>query len=297
MDSVVRRLSYFGGLKKWSEDKLISNLRFFVTGDVKDCVRQKCSDETPTDLDELEAEVARFLGGTLDPISAIHALENVLYEGSVERTMLRIGELIPLAYPTLPTKNDRQQMVLLHLHKLLPETYQRELIKGDVRKLEEAVTVISGLERADRSVGKRAAVWGANRVVSGAEEQPAVNKQCFVCGQTDHVKAGCPFKQDICGKCERRGHLGSMCRSKRGNWARSAPGGSQQARLNPRPPQQPPRLPAVQQLMPPRPNHPGYLQPGQQQQQQQPEWSRPPPPVGEQVPHNQAMGHSHQVGM
>ena len=50
-----------------------------MTGDVKDCVRRNCSDETPKDVDELEAEVVRFLGGSLDPISAVHALENVLY--------------------------------------------------------------------------------------------------------------------------------------------------------------------------------------------------------------------------
>ena len=61
----------FGTLKKWNEEKLISNLRFFVTGDIKDCVRQKCGDK-PKDLEELEAEVTRFLGGTLDPISAVH---------------------------------------------------------------------------------------------------------------------------------------------------------------------------------------------------------------------------------
>ena len=52
----------FGGLKKWSEEKLVSNLRFFISGDVKDCVRQKCSEETPKELDELEKEVARYLG-------------------------------------------------------------------------------------------------------------------------------------------------------------------------------------------------------------------------------------------
>ena len=61
---------------------------------------QKCVDK-PKDLEELEAEVTRSLGRTLDPISAVHELDGMTYHGSVERVMLRISELIPLAYPTL----------------------------------------------------------------------------------------------------------------------------------------------------------------------------------------------------
>ena len=150
-------------------------------------MRQKCGDK-PKDLEEHEAEVIRFLGGTLDPISAVHELDGMTYHGSVERAMLRISELIPLAYPTLQTKADRQQMVLLHLQKLLPLAYQKELIKTGVTKLEEAVTILTGMERDDRSVqGASACVVG--RVVKDtATNVPQTDRQCLVCGLTTHMK-------------------------------------------------------------------------------------------------------------
>ena len=253
----------FGTLKKWNEEKLISNLRFFVTGDIKDCVRQKCGDK-PKDLEELEAEVTRFLGGTLDPISAVHELDAITYHGSVERAMLRISELIPLAYPTLQTKADRQQMVLLHLQKLLPLAYQKELIKTGITKLEEAVTVITGMERADRSVqGASACVVG--RVVEDtAKNVPQTDRQCFVCGLATHMKVQCPFKADICGKCERRGHLSTMCRQK-GNGRRPAPRGNRQANHN------------HLQHQNPFATHMQQQQPQAQQHVQQLQWSQPPP--------------------
>ncbi|XP_043188198.1 uncharacterized protein LOC122363244 [Amphibalanus amphitrite] len=270
----------FGGLKKWSEEKLVTNLRFFVCGDVKDCIRQKCSENVPKELDEIEKEVARFLGGSLDPISAVHELDQIIYDGSVERTMLKIGELIPLAYPTLSTQNDKQQMVLLHLHKILPANYTRELIKAGTQKLEEAVTVIGGLERADRSVVRPAAI---NQVKVGGETSEPV-KQCYVCGITNHVKAECPFKSDICGHCEKRGHLSTMCRNKtmtRGNGRGPAPRGGRQAKFSSSRPTGPPQgQPGV--MMPPVPTYqthqglgaPMYVGPPVQYQQQ---WRWLPP--------------------
>ena len=263
----------FGGLKKWNEEKLISNLRFFVSGDVKDCVRLKCGDE-PKELQDLEKEVSKFLGGTLDSISAVHELDNIVYAGSVERTVLRISDLITFAYPTITAKRDRQQMVLLHLQKLVPQTYQKELIKGNVQNLEQAVQLLTGLERADRSVRQ-----GASVAVNRVEEQPKANRQCFVCGLNDHVKAGCPFKGDICGRCEKRGHLSTMCRGQkrgeRGNEGRPAFRGGRQARSNPHPLEPSQTLPAVSshQLLHPTAHQYSSWQHLPQQQQ----WSQPPP--------------------
>ena len=209
----------FGGLKKWNEEKLVSNLRFFVSGDVKDCVRQKCSQETPNKLEVLEKEVAKFLGGELDPISAVKELDRVRYEGSIEKLLLKINDLIPLAYPSLKTREDRDQMVLLQLHKTLPKHYTKEMIKDDAKTLASAKTLIAGMEKADRLMGEESMTLGRMVVDKDSAKvvtNPSTNKQCFVCGLDTHIKQSCPFKNDICGQCEKRGHLGTMCRKGNG---------------------------------------------------------------------------------
>ena len=277
----------FGGLKKWSEEKLVSNLRFFVTGDVKDCVRQKCGEETPKELDELEKEVARFLGGTPDPISAVKELDEITYDGSIEKLLLQINNLIPLAYPTLQTKEDRQQMVLLQLHKTLPKTYTKELLKSDVKTLDKAKVLISGMERADRSMGDKHTTV-SRMVVEEVKVSQNPTRQCFVCGLQDHIKQMCPFKNDICGRCEKRGHLGTMCRSdNRGNGRRPAMRGRRQAR--PSPTTTAPPTSQFDRPMPPGPplqqqrgSHPAFSNPSiQYQHLPQHQWNQPPP-VGEQ---------------
>ena len=208
----------YGDLKKWNKEKLVSNLRFFVSGDVKDCVRQACADveaDATVSLDDVAKEVVKLLGGQLDPISAVRQLDCLVYTGNVNRTILQIQALIPVAYPTLTTKPDKDQMCLLHLLKVMPHSCKHELVKSGVTTLEEAVKSVSGMERADRALGEHAA--GLNRVVSFPQPDTptdSCNKavHCFVCGLTDHVRSKCPFREDICGKCNKRGHLSVVCR-------------------------------------------------------------------------------------
>ena len=60
----------FGQMKKWNTDKLVTNLRFFVSGNVKECVRHVCAACPAATLDSISAEVVKLLGGIPDPMVA-----------------------------------------------------------------------------------------------------------------------------------------------------------------------------------------------------------------------------------
>ena len=67
----------YGQLKKWNSDKLVVNLRFFVSGDIKNCVRQICTESPTATLDTVTAAVVKLLGGTPDPLIAIRQLDSI----------------------------------------------------------------------------------------------------------------------------------------------------------------------------------------------------------------------------
>lgn len=209
----------YGELKKWNAEKLITNLRFFVSGEVKDCVRHACAEFSTVTLETVSTEVVKLLGGTPDPLIAIRQLDSVCYNGNVGKTLLAIGELIPLAYPTITDKVHKDQMTWIHLQRLLPAEYQRDLIKAGIDQLDAAVERIRAFERADASVRPQPA--GLYRTQSStAANNPAPQElmkshvACFACGLSDHVRNVCPFRHDICGQCERRGHLSTVCRGR-----------------------------------------------------------------------------------
>ena len=208
----------YGQLKKWNSENLATNLRFFVSGDIKCCVRQACEETPTTTLEAISAAVVKLLGGTPDPLIAVRQLESVSYNGNVGQTLLSISDLIPLAYPTITERAHRDQMTWIHLQKLLPTEYQRDLIKAGVDQLDAAVDRIRAFERADAAI--RLPPAGLYRTQSSTEaasqsalpEPMGPQMTCYVCGLPDHVRNSCPFRQDICGQCERRGHLSTVCR-------------------------------------------------------------------------------------
>ena len=282
----------YGELKKWNNEKLVANLRFFVSGDIKDCLRQICADsEKAVTLEELSKEVVKLLGGDLDPISAVQQLDSVVCLGNVRRTLLQIHALIPVAYPTLTAKADKEQMCLLHLLKLPPHSFKHELVKAGVTTLELAVVTVEGMERANRVMGEQT---GLNRVVTQPDAPVKVEfedktSSCFVCGLSDHWRAMCPFRQDICGRCEKRGHLSAMCRGtgvsrSQGNSSWSAKGQGQARERGTAPPAAQQRR---QQL---------HHQQWPLQQQQQPQLHHQQRPL-QQLPPEQLMGHPVPVGM
>ena len=208
----------YGHTKKWSNQALVTNLRFHVSGEVKDCVRHASASSSHVTLDSVSAEVVELLGGPPDPLLATRQLEAVCYSGNVGRTLLAIGDLIPLAYPTISDKAHKDHMTWLHLQRLLPAEYQRDLIKDGVDNLETAVERIRAFERADMSV--RMQPLGVHRTQSRPADNPRAPEHeststpvtCYVCGLTGHTRNVCSFRYDICGRCEKRGHLSTVCR-------------------------------------------------------------------------------------
>ena len=65
--------------RKWNREKQASNLRFFVTGDVRDCVR----DTGATDLNEVDTAVQALLGGKPTSLMASQEIDAITYKGSV----------------------------------------------------------------------------------------------------------------------------------------------------------------------------------------------------------------------
>jgi len=51
---------------------------------------------------------------------------------------------------------------------------------------------------------------------AAAKKAPAAGKACSVCGNTNHLKADCKFKDKECTNCGKTGHLAKVCRAEGG---------------------------------------------------------------------------------
>lgn len=132
----------YAEVRKWNREKQVSNLRFFVTGDVRDCVRAT----TATELSGVDEAVQALLGGKPTSLTASQAIDSITYKGSV---LVKVQQMRRWAkYVTKPDEVD--QLVMLHLQRQLPVAYAEEVIKRDCQILDEAVKVIQGLERANQ---------------------------------------------------------------------------------------------------------------------------------------------------
>ena len=202
----------FADLKKWSADKKVSFLRFFVTGNVKEALRQgQCES-----LDAADAAVKIVLGGPPDQLSAARSLDAEEYQGDIQDYLIRVQAGVRHAYPHLE-EDAQNDIVLLHLQRALPAEYGREITKLECKTLAAAVKVVSANERASSLYGSQSGhLCRVSKPADNAREESntlPTCRPCFVCGLEGHFRRTCPFKDDICGVCGRRGHLGQVCRS------------------------------------------------------------------------------------
>ena len=216
----------FADLKKWTVEKKISYIRFFVDGNVKEVLRQSTFER----LEEVDAAAKKVLGGTPDQLLAARTVDAEQYRGDIQDYLLRVRAGVRHAYPNL-NEEARSSVTLLHLQRALPAEYGREITREGCATLDDAVRVVEALERADDLYGS--AVATVHRAVAETVSFPRQSRTeqarsgCFVCGQTGHWRRDCLFRNDVCGRCGRRGHLGVVCRGS-GNAGRSS--GSRGAR-------------------------------------------------------------------
>lgn len=217
----------FAELKKWSADKKVSFLRFFVSGNVKEALRQESCDS----LEQADEAIKRVLGGPPDQLSAARCLDSEQYRGDIQDYLIRVQSGARLAYPHL-NDSARNDVVLLHLQRALPVEYGREITRLECKTLEAAVKVISANERADSLYGSKSGhLCRVSQAPDNTQESQTPRKTqensvqpdrrtCFVCGLVGHFRRSCPFRNDVCGACGRRGHLSQVCRSLSGNDSR-----------------------------------------------------------------------------
>ena len=198
----------FGELKKWSVEKKVIFVRFFVEGNVKEVLRQSQLET----LEQVDAAAKKVLGGIPDQLSAARSVDAERYRGDIQDYLLRVRAGVRHAYPHL-TDQARDSVTLLHLHRALPVEYGRELTRDGCSTLDAAIKVIESLERADQLYGT--AVSAVHRVPVAGEcrplpSPPAAGERCpepsappaagecgpglsappatacFVCGQPGH---------------------------------------------------------------------------------------------------------------
>ena len=241
----------YADMKKWNETKQVQNLRFFVSGDIRDCVRA-----TTNELKVVSDAVQALLGGEPTSLIASQAIDNIKYSGNIlvmVQEMRRWGK-----YVTSTAEVDK--FVLLQLQRQLPLSYAEKVIEKDCKTLDEAIKVVQGLERAHKvrtsrgvpaelQVGRiseerhpappssggqqpqytfrPAAPAGGQRRKPRVQQptpqqarSPAGGSQarykglrCYCCGGPGHVRRNCAFKSDMCGTCGVKGHLSPVCRN------------------------------------------------------------------------------------
>lgn len=214
----------FAELKKWSAEKKVSFIRFFVTGNVKEALRQT----TCQTLEDVDAAAKKVLGGAPDQLSAARTVDAEVYRGDIQDYLLRVRAGVRHAYPELGDEA-RSSITLLYLQRALPVEYSREITKEGCTTLEGAIRIVEAQERADQLFGP--VVANVCRLPkpaddNGGRENAQLEEDrspCFVCGQPGHWRRQCLFREDVCGRCGRRGHLGVVCRGS-GNGGRSSSG-------------------------------------------------------------------------
>ena len=101
---------------------------------------------------------------------------------------------------------------------------QKLLAESDDLTLEKALTTALAMETAEQNALTLQAppqqptttgdVHAMERQREGAETGPSGQPRCTRCGGREHSKQNRHFKQTICHKCKRRGHLTRMCRDR-----------------------------------------------------------------------------------
>jgi len=117
-------------------------------------------------------------------------------------------------------------------------TIQKRLLSKRDLTLTTALHLAQSMEAAEVNVSKLQndePTAPINRTEAGPQSRAQQTRVCHRCGGTDHTPAACRFKEFICNKCKKKGHLARVCRSTEKTQS-STPGRSTQQSQVPRPP-------------------------------------------------------------
>jgi len=94
---------------------------------------------------------------------------------------------------------------------LRSEPVQRKLLSQHELTLAQAVDIAKGMEAATRDShelqGQAAAVRAIKSSSPIRKKVSAQEKPCYRCGKTNRAPQQCHFKDAVCHKCNKKGHI------------------------------------------------------------------------------------------
>ena len=107
---------------------------------------------------------------------------------------------------------------------LCNEGAQKRLLSEAELSLAKAITIAQSMEAAEvESHSLKAEKMPIHQLESGGKSSKLgtpksssspLRKACYRCGKNDHVADNCYYKEAVCNKCKRKGHLAKVCRTK-----------------------------------------------------------------------------------
>ena len=93
---------------------------------------------------------------------------------------------------------------------------QKRLLTEAGLTLKKAVELAQGMEAADTSAKKLQGgeIHGTETPIHRAEtrERGRTEESCYRCGGIDHTASNCRFRETVCNRCRKRGHIARACR-------------------------------------------------------------------------------------
>ena len=96
---------------------------------------------------------------------------------------------------------------------------QKKLLGESELNLMKAIQLAQSMETAERNLweieGGTPKDEGKNQVTrKNTQGQGNENGNCFPCGNSGRTGATCPFREHVCHRCQKRGHLIRMCKQR-----------------------------------------------------------------------------------
>ena len=96
------------------------------------------------------------------------------------------------------------------------EIAAKETLQVQQQQLPQAVNAVanefSALPSSSRGKSATQSTSRPSASQISSSSQPAASYACFSCGNSDHVRSKCKFRNAVCRYCKLRGHIARVCR-------------------------------------------------------------------------------------